>query len=605
MIDQIRKFGFLYNDTSDSDREFALAERYFQRYPNEIKISRKNRWNFFYLGGTIKHSYMKIGGKIVAIADGHSKVDEKVLGLVGEGGSARVKFARDKNGIVYVLKISKESFPDNETKILTDFGMMHGEKQSRNTISPKMNEDPKTKEYILMYYFGQDYSKYLATLINKNQDPIADGRITDARKIAWELYKLHKGEHLKEQQKIAHLDVKPQNIVRLDNGHIRLIDFGCSEEIVGEGWKNTSKKGTLAFQPAIYKQDKHDKNKYIPQDFVDKYFVADKMDIWGQVKCDIFALQRTIYHPVSIIDSEYRNFSLLNENEFLNLPTTLIKALDSGDDQSPNEPNVSTLDITYELIKHEMGIIEKSAYENNTSNQNKDDYTKYKRQVCKYFSLLDEVNEMLSDLSNNSSTRFKWVTYYQERIIATKDLNGLYALDLMNAVLSMKSAIKNLNEVKKYSSQDDKLLKESIDVILHKTPVDFNDVNKPIEEIKKKVNSPQVQAVKKEILRLRTKAKHWSTFDKKSILKKADNIENALKIVPIDQRDNLINNESQECLALRKALAFNRIQNTKYNELDVINTAKAASSFKNIYLDLFTEADGTSSTDGTQNKPPG
>ena len=64
-----------------------------------------------------------------------------------------------------------------------------------------------------------------------------------------------------------------------------------------------------------------------------------------------------------------------------------------------------------------MGITEKSAYENNTSNQNKDDYTKYKRQVCKYFSLLDEVNEMLSDLSNNSSTRFKCVTDWQKRII--------------------------------------------------------------------------------------------------------------------------------------------------------------------------------------------
>ena len=593
MSDQIRKFGFLYNNTSDSDREFALAERYFQRYPNEIKISRKNRWNFFYLGGTIKHSYMKIGGKIVAIADGHSNVEGKVLGLVGEGGSALVKFARDKNGSVYGLKISKASFQDNETKILTDFGRMHGDKQSRNTSSPKMKTDLMTKEYILMDYLGQDYSKYLATLINKNQDPIADGRITDARKIAWEMYKLHTGKYSKKQEKIAHLDVKPQNIVRLDNGQIRLIDFGCSEEITDNLWSMTDNKGTVAFQPTTYKKSKIRENTYNPLTFTT--IIHPLMTQWGQVKCDVFALQRTIYHPISSMDSSYRNFSLLNKNEFLNLPPTLIKALDSGDDQSPNEPNVSTLDITYELIKHEMGITEKSAYENNTSNQNKDDYTKYKRQVCKYFSLLDEVNEMLSDLSNNSSTRFKCVTDWQKRIIEdnTTDPKCLKK-DLMKAVNSMKSTIQKLNEVKKYSSQDDQL-QQRIDKIMesfNKTPLYVGEVNDAIKKITAKVNSPQVQAVKQEILRLRTKAKHWSTFDKKSILEKADNIENALKSVPIDSRDKLLNSDRYECKNLRKALAFNRIQNTKYNELDDINTAKAASSFKKLYSEFSPKEDG-------------
>lgn len=76
--------------------EWQKAEQYFQEHPQDVKM-RKPPEAKGEKGNKNLHSFVKLKGKIWAIANGE---------YVGRGGKGKVKFAQDKEGAVYVVKIT-------------------------------------------------------------------------------------------------------------------------------------------------------------------------------------------------------------------------------------------------------------------------------------------------------------------------------------------------------------------------------------------------------------------------------------------------------------------------------------------------------------------
>ena len=459
------EFGFLYNDIAERDNEFALAAKYFEENPGVIKMSRKTPL----IDGaesTIVHSYIKIGEKIVAIAHGEGR-------FLGTGSFGRVKFAMDQNGDVYALKIENKDSPQTETQILDDLGLLHGNKVSRATSSQKTD----TKYYTLMEYLGKNYIDYLNSILQNAVAPITDDRIRDARKIAWELHKLHNGASTKSKTPIAHLDVKLDNVVRLENGKIRLIDFGFSETIQSD-WYLSNPRGTQQHLPL-----KLIKNNDRLQPVDSEAQVIARMNRMGQIRCDVFALKRCIYYPYN----DYR--TLLNKQELTQLPSNLRRMLDTEDVDRIN--NVTALDITYELIKYEMSQLHPGQQFNPDP--------QFKEDICKCFGLLDEFTENLSAFS--SDTLNAYIKSYQEKINSCNSLDELQLLHtnletLQNYIADLQPYIKDLHKIQSLAVND-QLIKNKISDILNLSnpeSLDIGAIKQEIGQILQKVDSEKVSS---------------------------------------------------------------------------------------------------------------
>lgn len=223
--------GFLYQNDDEREREFRLATRIFKTYPSLNKISRKV-WDSLLQSSNDpffrecvrlgfdpahppKHSYFKQSdGTVLAFARG-----KQHEGLLGEGAFGRVKYASDKDGALYAMKVEKKDNGGSESAIAQDVRFMKGPKE-------RVDLGNSRKYYSLFEYRGSSLSKALSS----GTLTLAE-RVCMAKQLAWEVHQLHSGYLSKTGSGYAHHDIKPDNIVLNKKNQPNLIDFGFAESI--------------------------------------------------------------------------------------------------------------------------------------------------------------------------------------------------------------------------------------------------------------------------------------------------------------------------------------------------------------------------------------
>ncbi len=589
--------GFYYTDSQARFDEFKLAADYFKHNPGEVKISRK-KWQELYPNNPPQNSYLqRPDGQLLAIAHGEGAV-------LGKGASGRVKFAMDIHGGHYALKIESTNtdLQQNESKTLQNLGLMHGDKVTRHTKSSK--SQTKVKFYSTLTYLGKDLADY-----NNQVHPSPKERRNDARKLAWEVHKLHAGFYSKDNTKLAHLDIKLENAVRTKNGRIRLIDYGFAESLHSpDPVKLRGTPDYLPVTPSEWATIKHPQVTLLKKDET-VTAINERMQKLKREGCDAFALKRLIFYPFT----DYQ--TLFPASDFKTLPPKLQSMLDTKNPANYTSKD-TPLDITFALIEYAMIRLTKNAekFPENLS-------TTVKEQICTCFGLLDELNECVEDLTVFSEQAMQ---AYQLKImrtptaeypalintfLATKNIAEKLKLspekilqysDLIfnhknlnihcNELVSLENCSKLLDKISACGVKgvDDKGIRDYIAAIkLRINTVAPNQIGELENELTKAlegVNSPEMQSVKQEIERLRKKAAYW-TWGRNATLNKITKIENVLQNVPVEARLHVFTyKNSDECHELRKALAHNRWRN-KGKEIDSQTnnvTHKAANSFKHL-----------------------
>jgi serine/threonine protein kinase len=557
-------FGFNYTDDNARRSEFALAEKYFADNPDQVKISRK-LWKKLYFRNRPKHSYLRgKDGKVFAIAHGPGSD-------IAKGSQGRVKYAMDKSGIKYALKISTSD--DNaqlnlEESITQDVGILHGNKITRTD---------KPKSYTIQRYLGEDLFEYYNR--ESKKFTLAD-KFSIARKTVWELHKLHTGQSSSGNIPYAHLDLKVENIVIAKNGRIRLIDYGFAEKIdlsVSVKYQGTPSQLPMS-KNDFEKLKKAKKNMGKDQALLKEAIsietkVKKNMQSLGRVGCDIFALKRTFYNPIPgsrgiFSKNEYAAFA----ESFGNFRKLI--ASDSDADIQYTQENLekhTTMAITFALIQMQM---RQHGYHFPADLDGSQ-----KESVCSFFALLDEVNECTEDKPSLSADK---LLEWQGKI--TRSNPAEYA-NLLNE-LSLLECEVLLSQINLYAvGGDDKEMKQFIETMqarLQEANPDLQAIKNTLKEALTSVRSDEMRAVREQMDRLFTNAKNFFTWDKKGMLQKAEGIEKALQAVPIMERLNVFRLNSPQCHAVRKALASNRLANRGKEIIpeDQIDNDKAANAFK-------------------------
>lgn len=260
--------GFLFRRDQELKDEFQKAQDYFEKNPLANKIRRKDWLSQGLRENVPKHSYLKLDdGRIVAIATGEGK-------NIGQGNSGRVKYAMSSQGHLYALKIetSYSEKQQQEANIARDVGVVEGETTSR--IGGRKNV---RKHYSTLHYLGVslkdtlDYKKNLTV-------PSLFEKVVIARKLAWEVSKLHRGDVSATGQRYFHGDLKPDNVVLNSHGAVSLVDFGLSQVITEE-----AKKVPVAGSP-----------EYLPS-HTTREDLQRKMSSLGFEGVDLYALKKTMY----------------------------------------------------------------------------------------------------------------------------------------------------------------------------------------------------------------------------------------------------------------------------------------------------------------------
>lgn len=151
----MKKF-FNYQNISEHKREFELAKAYFELYPKQKKIRRKqNDWEHVIADlhnkrpdlvpdlkaakqALPKHSYLNE-------PDATNPQKNKVWALgntIAEGGFGRVKHKIDEYGQHYAVKIETENskLQQQEEKILKDLGLLVSNKFKRTSNASSTGE---------------------------------------------------------------------------------------------------------------------------------------------------------------------------------------------------------------------------------------------------------------------------------------------------------------------------------------------------------------------------------------------------------------------------------------------------------------------------------
>lgn len=167
----------------------------------------------------------------------------RIKGLIGEGGMAAVYSAIDeKLGRRVAIKILHSHLSKNED-IRNRF---HQEARSISSIDhPNIikvfdfsGEDSDQLWIVTEILYGVDLAEYTQEFPNKRLHPIVASLI--AREICKALSIAHRNG-------IIHRDVKPENIMVLDSGRVKLMDFGIAK--VSEN-SNTTQTGTFMGSPS-------------------------------------------------------------------------------------------------------------------------------------------------------------------------------------------------------------------------------------------------------------------------------------------------------------------------------------------------------------------
>jgi serine/threonine protein kinase len=247
-----------------SQDEWAFAHQHLDNSPNGTKLPysailsqgvlHQRKGGYFSCYQTT-HSFIKINGKIYALAQGKSKE-----AIAGKGEFGVVKFMMDETNTSHVVKI-QNFFDDNETYILESLGYSAGTNKRGD----------KAKYYTHMANMGESLADHIPLLKTE------DERFKIAIDICLKLDRLHQGHDDKNHCSYAHLDIKPQNITIDEQGDCHYVDFGLSEkDAQGVYFPFT---GTFQFMPAGCHTDNknHTRQQY-----------------------DMLALKRTLFMPTRI-----------------------------------------------------------------------------------------------------------------------------------------------------------------------------------------------------------------------------------------------------------------------------------------------------------------
>jgi len=163
---------------------------------------------------------------------GKSGSDYRFLRVIGEGAFSRVYLAEDGKGRRYACKVSREvKMLEREAEILR--GLYH-------PLFPAYidyEEREETGRLVMEYISGRNLGRMIR--LRGGFSPRQAMRI--AVELADGLRYLHE-----RQPAVLYRDLKPDNIMVCENGHIKVVDFGCACYLDTRGREQA---GTPGFAP--------------------------------------------------------------------------------------------------------------------------------------------------------------------------------------------------------------------------------------------------------------------------------------------------------------------------------------------------------------------
>lgn len=161
-----------------------------------------------------------------------TKAEYRFICVMGEGAFARVYLAEDRNGRQYACKVSREvKLLEREAELLS--GLHH-------PLFPAYmgyEEREGTGRLFMEYISGRN----LGQMLRFRGSFSARQTMRIARELADGLRYLHE-----RQSTILYRDLKPENIMVCQDGHVRLIDFGCA---CPQDMQGGERVGTPGFAP--------------------------------------------------------------------------------------------------------------------------------------------------------------------------------------------------------------------------------------------------------------------------------------------------------------------------------------------------------------------
>lgn len=308
------------NEQADIERQFKIAQDFFNQFPDEVKLYRatqEDRDDYFSDNKFLKEyydqhlqfiqsSFIKVNGKpnILMLAS------EKGFNVLGKGTSGKVKLAIDPHQNIYAIKISPKISTRRFSGGLqynTFFKLAEAENRKSKDLRSAPDADlltrvvdNKSKIYAVQYYLGETLSKKL-----RRNDLSFNQRMDLAIKIASKVHELHTGSLSQTGQCYAHCDLKPDNITIDEKGEVHLVDLGSAVAITDHAAYEL--KGTPLYFPInsdqLFESDSAKKAQEI-------------LDENGPVFCDLIALKRILFLSDTMTSENSECCSIFRKKDF-------------------------------------------------------------------------------------------------------------------------------------------------------------------------------------------------------------------------------------------------------------------------------------------------
>ncbi|OAJ34146.1 protein kinase domain-containing protein [Piscirickettsia salmonis] len=209
-----------WDSAQQESKEWEIAKRNLDQSFDGVKLRRSRDLKPLYYtdskykGQPLRHSFMRISGKIYAFA-GKGE-------LLGQGTFGKVKLVENEQGDLYAMKvIPLEQVKEQELEVLEDLSLLKGHVRRVTFVENEKEKIKEKKQYILLDYLGDSLTK---VKLHSDQEKLGVGiQIIDA------VHQLHSGVASRSGSRVYHNDIKPENIVIDERGKASLIDFGTSD----------------------------------------------------------------------------------------------------------------------------------------------------------------------------------------------------------------------------------------------------------------------------------------------------------------------------------------------------------------------------------------